>query len=426
MGRGIRPAETAAGALVRIRQNFPAVRPDSSRTSALSSAPGMITGTHSARFLTALYAAIDAGADRRTLASELAACFGATAAEIGFWNGLTGGFETWAAPSDGSSFLSETGCTAASPGGASVAITRTRRGEPLLWAVIAHPPGDDPSLLAIRRGAGQRSFGRAHVARLQRLLPHLRRTLRVHQRLAHSNWECRLYQDALGSMDLAVMVVARGGGLRWSNEVADALLVDRRIVRLRNGKLRFAVAADHAAFGRALDAACADQGAEADLLRFDGADRVHLLVQVRPLRAATASTPPVAVVHARRYLSEPLPLQAKLARLYGLTRAEARVAEAIVNGDSLPQFCSKARITINTAKTLRKRAFAKFGCHSQGRLMQELLANPFLAARSPIDPQDPTSCSTAVRRATQLSQGAACASVAGASRDTAAAAPAAG
>lgn len=386
----------------------------------------MVTGKRSARFLTALYAAIDSGADRRSLAAELAVCFGAAAAEIGFWNELTGGFETWAAHGEGPSLLGEIVRTACHPGAAPVAIGRTRRGEPVLWAAISQGPGDDASLLAIGRGAGDRQFGRAQASRLQRLLPHLRRTLTLQRRLEHAKWERRLYQEALESMDLAVMVVARGGALRWSNEVAHALLLDERVVRLRHGKVRFAAAADHAAFGRALDAACADRGAEADLLRFDGAGGVHLLVQVRPLRAATASTPPVAVVHARRYRSEPLPLQAKLARLYGLTRAEARVAEAIVNGDSLPEFCSKARVTINTAKTLRKRAFAKFGCHSQGRLMQELLANPFLAARSPIAAQDPTSCSTAVRRAVQSSHGAACASVAGSSRETTAAAPASG
>ena len=386
----------------------------------------MFTGKRSARFLAALYAAIDSGVDRCSIASELAACFGAVAAEIGFWNALTGAFESWAAHGDAPSALIDTARAACDPGAVPLAIGRTGRGEPLLWARISQGPGDDPSLVALRRELGDRSFGRAQATGLQRLLPHLRRTLTLQRRLADSHWERRLYQDALESIDLAVMVVARGGAVRWSNAVAQALLLDQRLLRLRHGKIRFAAAADHAAFGRALDAACADRGAQADLLRFDGPDGVHLLVQVRPFRAATASTPPVAVVHARRYLSEPLPLQSKLARLYGLTPAEARVAEAIVNGDSLPEFCSKARITINTGKTLRKRAFAKFGCHSQGRLMQELLANPFLAVTSPIDPHPSMLRSSAASRTVQRSHGAACASVAGSSRATAAAAPTTG
>ncbi len=386
----------------------------------------MVTDKRSARLLTALYAAIDSSADRLALAAELAACFGAPAAEIAFWNELTGGFERWVAHGDTPSILPEISRLAVNPGGAPVTITRSREGEPLLWAMVARGPRDDSCLIAIRRCAGDRQFDRAQADRLQRLLPHLRRTLALQRRLEHSQWERRLYQDALQSIELAVMVLARGGALRWLNEVAHSLLLDQRLLRLRHGKIRFAAEADQAAFGRALDSACAEHGAAADLLRFDGADGAHLLVQVRPLRAATASTPPVAVVHARRNSPEPLPLQAKLARLYGLTRAEARVAEAIVNGDSLSEFCSKARVTINTAKTLRKRAFAKFGCHSQGRLMQELLANPFLGARSSTAPQAPMLRSSAARRADQSSHGAACASVAGANLDTAAVAPASG
>ena len=386
----------------------------------------MFTDKRSARLLTALYAAIDSGADRTALAVEFAACFGAAAAEIGFWDELGDGFERWAAQGDMPSILPEITRTAFNPGGAPVTIARSRAGEPLLWAVVSRAVYDVSCLIAIRRRAGERQFDRAQGARLQRLLPHVGRALSLNRRLEHSQWEQRLYQDALQSIELAVMVLERGGVLRWSNEVAHSLLRDQRLLRLRHGKIRFVAAADQLAFGRALDGACAEHGAEADLLRFDGSDGAHLLVQVRPLRAATASTPPVAVVHVRRNLPEPLPLQAKLARLYGLTRAEARVAEAIVNGNSLPEFCARARVTINTAKTLRKRAFAKIGCHSQGRLMQELLANPFLAARSSVAPQVPMLRSSAARCAAQSSHGAASASVAGASFATAALAPASG
>lgn len=372
----------------------------------------MVSGERVARILTAIHEAGGESAEPRPFEAELALWFSAHSVQIGSWNPETGQVEVWVSPAACAALNPDLARTICRPSGASVATSRSRAGEHLLVAAFPQVQSEVWTVIVMSRAGRARGFGGTAVARLQALLPHLRKALPIYRRTAQLRWERRLCDQALESMSLAIMVAAGDGRLRWANDVATILLQERRVLSLRHGRIRIVGGSEDELFQQTLASACAIPGT-ADLLRLGASGGGHLLVQVRPLpdRSMLQSDAEggLAVIHARRARAEPLALQNKLARLYGLTRAEARIAEAIVNGDSMPEFCSKARVTMNTAKTLRKRAFAKFGCRSQGRLMHELLANPFLAAA----PQPAPPSVLAARRAAQSRQGAACASVAG-------------
>jgi DNA-binding CsgD family transcriptional regulator len=60
----------------------------------------------------------------------------------------------------------------------------------------------------------------------------------------------------------------------------------------------------------------------------------------------------------------------RLARAFGLTAAEARLAAALATGTSLTDYAETARITIGTARWYLKQALAKTNSHRQSELVR--------------------------------------------------------
>jgi DNA-binding CsgD family transcriptional regulator len=70
-----------------------------------------------------------------------------------------------------------------------------------------------------------------------------------------------------------------------------------------------------------------------------------------------------------------LPLRI-LTELYGLSEAEAAVAELLFEGESLESAAQRLHISVNTAKTHLHHVFVKCDVHSQGELLQLLSLGP--------------------------------------------------
>jgi len=68
-----------------------------------------------------------------------------------------------------------------------------------------------------------------------------------------------------------------------------------------------------------------------------------------------------------------------LSLLYGITRAEARVAAKLAEGLPLPAIARSLSISIETVRTHLKHVLAKSDCQSQAALMREILLGPTLA-----------------------------------------------
>ncbi len=65
---------------------------------------------------------------------------------------------------------------------------------------------------------------------------------------------------------------------------------------------------------------------------------------------------------------------AHLARTFGLTGAEAKLAAALATGTSLTDYAGAARITIGTARWYLKQALAKTGAHRQSELVRHVIS----------------------------------------------------
>jgi DNA-binding CsgD family transcriptional regulator len=100
------------------------------------------------------------------------------------------------------------------------------------------------------------------------------------------------------------------------------------------------------------------------------------IVLVSPLRAGRRrldDRQPVAVV----FVSDPervpeVPLD-RLMRLYGLTQAEARLAQQLAAGHDLKDIAAATHRTMNTVRTQLKQAFQKTGTSRQAQLVRLVL-----------------------------------------------------
>jgi DNA-binding CsgD family transcriptional regulator len=72
-----------------------------------------------------------------------------------------------------------------------------------------------------------------------------------------------------------------------------------------------------------------------------------------------------------------------ITRLYGLTRAEARLLEALVRGERVGTYAKNAGITLNTAKGYLKQLFSKTHTRRQSDLLRLVLSNPLLRLMRP-------------------------------------------
>jgi DNA-binding CsgD family transcriptional regulator len=74
------------------------------------------------------------------------------------------------------------------------------------------------------------------------------------------------------------------------------------------------------------------------------------------------------------------PLQdlSPVASCYGLTRAETRLLQAMVNGDTLGLYAKRTSITLNTVKGYLKQLFRKTSTARQSELLRLIVANPIL------------------------------------------------
>jgi DNA-binding CsgD family transcriptional regulator len=96
-------------------------------------------------------------------------------------------------------------------------------------------------------------------------------------------------------------------------------------------------------------------------------------VHVTPFTARD-NGPPRALVVVIDPNDDPAPPADLLRRLFGLTTAEADVAELVAGGHGLKPIADELALSIATVKTHLQRVFAKTDTHRQAELVRLLLA----------------------------------------------------
>ncbi|NOT27980.1 MAG: helix-turn-helix transcriptional regulator [Acidobacteria bacterium] len=242
--------------------------------------------------------------------------------------------------------------------------------------------------LSINRSDTCRPFDGGDVALLEALMPHLRRALQLHRRIATAEAISEDLTGVLDSATRAVFLVDEAGRVTWMNRVAERLIATRDGLVVDEGALRAVRGADAGRL-RTLLAECIDTsagngiGPGGAVLLGRPSGRRPLMALVAPLtrRLAFFANPhaPVAVVVVSDPESVTVPDEATLRELFGLTPAEARLTRLLVQGATLADAATRLDLHIETVRTRLKGIFEKTDTHRQSDLVRlVLLGRPTL------------------------------------------------
>lgn len=218
-------------------------------------------------------------------------------------------------------------------------------------------------------------------------MPHVRRALQVHSKLFAVDMRQRGALDALYQLGVGLIFVSADRELLFCNDTAERLLSDGRGLRVQGGRLcgntPEATTSLRKAIYQVLGSSSVDGGGFVALQCASGATLV-LISRVPPERTIDLLARPVAML----LVSDPgrkrrTQLQ-DLARVFGLTAAEARLLAALTDGLSLAEYSEKFAVSVGTARAQLKQVFAKTGEHRQAAVIRRVLSDPILSHRADV------------------------------------------
>ncbi|MFI4933835.1 MAG: LuxR C-terminal-related transcriptional regulator [Caulobacterales bacterium] len=235
--------------------------------------------------------------------------------------------------------------------------------------------GVDFGGLDVYRPRGRASFSSVDRELASVLHPHLIRAFRLSGKLAETRQLNAGFAEALDQSPYGLMLLDEAGKIRHANTVASRMLADPGAgLKVFGGRLTATTPDD----ARRLGALIAGAGA-ADQPRVGGSmavrrpsERAPLSVVVAPLsadRVAMFHRGPAVVVCVTDPEAASSVSETFLRDLFGLTAGQAKVAGALMDGQSPRQAAEALGLSFNTVRAHLAQIFAKTGVNRQAELV---------------------------------------------------------
>jgi DNA-binding CsgD family transcriptional regulator len=248
-------------------------------------------------------------------------------------------------------------------------------GERWLAGAVAYDDADYEVSLVFNRGPDQTAFGLRERLLVAPALRHVRRAAVLALRMAQQNPPQTGFAESLARAEQAALLVDGRARVLWRNCSAQTLLEEQSVVMVRNERLEFSPASAGDQFKRLLQAALnrsfAATGAEA--LRLSSETRsfkVEALPANVPRGGIFGAEAAALVIVSEAKLDARIDL--RLQRDFGLTKAEARLAVALAEGQSVEEIASASRRSKTTLRAQLREIFAKAGVTRQGALIAKI------------------------------------------------------
>ncbi|WP_439575137.1 helix-turn-helix transcriptional regulator [Phreatobacter sp.] len=238
----------------------------------------------------------------------------------------------------------------------------------------------------VQRGKSQPRFDTAERDMLRLLSPVLTRTMEVRRHLGRVELDRDMARDTLDMLADGVVIVDRDLTIIHANDAAERLITAVRSALLtRRGRLAARQGDDQ----RALKAIVAEtllahdsplrRHSSSFVARAGGREQPALSICALPFAGLRY---PGRVVIAIKPLSGRPDMTDHLARLFGLTPAEARLAGLLAAGTTVADAASTLAVRLSTVRTHLARLFQKTGTRQQSQLVALLnsVSPPFPAA----------------------------------------------
>jgi DNA-binding CsgD family transcriptional regulator len=238
-------------------------------------------------------------------------------------------------------------------------------------------------IVGIHRPIERDDFAASDRHLLEVLLPHLSRAAQVHNVLGTADLRRHLGDWMLKTLSVSAIAVDRQCRVVFANDAAQELLQASEGLRIKQGRLTTYDPRQAEALWQAVCRPAVIAGAGAmppgDVLLVRRAKGQPLSVLVAPLQrdnCAYSSVDAWAIIFAHNPASQRFPATEALAKLYRLSPAQARLLEALLQGERIGEYANRLGISTNTANTQLKQIFAKTGTNRQSDLMRQISSDP--------------------------------------------------
>lgn len=211
------------------------------------------------------------------------------------------------------------------------------------------------------------------------LVPHLQNVQRVRRRIAALDAEFGSLSSMLDALGHGVLLGEPDGRVSFLNPAARSILDLRDGLTLRADGLHAAVCSEDEVLRHVIGHASARSPAAGRTQRMlkisrpSGARPFEVLVLPLPSSSPVGGpSQPGTLILLHDPDSTPHSAVASLRAAFGLTPAEALVAELVAEGMDLATVAAKLQIALDTARTHLKRVFAKTNTHRQAELSRLL------------------------------------------------------
>jgi DNA-binding CsgD family transcriptional regulator len=235
--------------------------------------------------------------------------------------------------------------------------------------------------MTVFRRSGQGEFTEAELERASTFIPHLRRAATVHHSLHAVAQEQIALGEAIDRLYTGVLLLDGQRRVVLQNQAASRILADEDGLRVDRSGPSALDAKDNVRLRELIARAIAEEPAPPDvpnviLIKRPSGKRDYTLtvgaLLDNPGEASEEdATAVIFVVDPETDLSAPAEV---LEDLYDLTHSEAQIVRLIADGLTIEEAAKKRGVSVNTARSHLKRAFAKTGTTRQSELMRLIVA----------------------------------------------------
>jgi len=237
--------------------------------------------------------------------------------------------------------------------------------------------------ISLTRPSSLGDYGTEDVERGRRLMPHLQRAATIAHSVELANLTLAAVSNVFEQSAKGVLLLDRTGRILFANPAACAMAQASGAFHLRRERVEALQRDDNVTLQRLIAGAtrATDRvdAARGGVMRIAGtADDAPLSVAVAPLAgmASWSAQAPAALIlisDPRIHSQRP---EAMLRELFGLTAAEARVADRLMMGDSPERAAEALDVRITTVRWHLAALYRKTGTNRQADLVRLLLSVP--------------------------------------------------
>jgi DNA-binding CsgD family transcriptional regulator len=223
------------------------------------------------------------------------------------------------------------------------------------------------------------AFSRQDRTRLKSIVPLMNNALKLYGAYTHNSFIEEFYEELLGSMDIASVILNAQLEVLSANKQAKQILASEDGVLLRHNLFRCSQSADQ----QKLEAAChelmagnRDDGQvrhtcsiSIDRTSSDTKWDVHIRT-VEKQNVVFGEGGPELVLLLRGPVRDCAPSQSRLIEMFGVTPAEAKLIAYLVDGLTLTAAAKALGVSRNTARAQLSSVFTKTGVNRQNHLVK--------------------------------------------------------